>query len=314
VGLVLVAGIAVAALSTLFLKGYDWRGSLTTVDAVFAEAGQLMVGSPVKVRGVEIGKVEEIAVEPSGEAVRVRLRVRRDVTLPADPVVLLSPESLFGDWKAEIVSRALFPRYPYMASPESGTLPGYALPDISRLTAAADEIAQNLTVLTDRVELAFTEETAMNLKAAIDNIGSMSSELSTLVTKQAESFEGVAREVELAARSARTSFEGVNRVLGDGTADTLIGDARVAMQNFGEASQRLNGTMARLDEAITSADSTFARLDRIGADLESGSGSLGRLFSDTTLATRAEDALLQLSALLADFQANPKRYVRLSIF
>ena len=313
VGLVLIAGLAVAAATTLFFKGFDWGDSFVTTEAVFAEAGQLLNGSPVKVRGVEIGRVESIEVEPSGAAVRVVMRVRRDVTLPADPVVLLSPESLFGDWKAEIVSRSLFPRYPYMAA-SGATLPGYALPDISRLTAAADEIAQNLTVLTDRVELAFTEETAMNLKTAIDNIGAVSSQLSTLVQTQAESLEGVATEVQMAARSARTSFDELNRVMGDGTADTLVADARLALRNFNEASERLNTTFARLDDAIGSADSTFARFDRLGADLESGVGSLGRLFQDTTLAIRAEDALTQLNALLADFQANPKRYVRLSIF
>ena len=74
-------------------------------------------------------------------------------------MVLLAPESMFGDWQAEIVSRSAFPRYAFYEVGESGVLAGYALPDLSRLTAAADEIAENLTVLTDRVELAFTEET-----------------------------------------------------------------------------------------------------------------------------------------------------------
>ncbi len=321
VGLVLIGGLAVAAIGTIVLKGYDWSGSLTTVDALFEEVGQVMPGSAVKVRGVEIGRVESIAVEPSGRAVRLTLRVRRDVTLPRDAVVILSPESLFGDWQAEIVSRVAFPRYPFYDSPEVGVLPGYALPDISRLTAAADEIAQNLTVLTDRVELAFTEETAMNLKSAIDNIGEVSSELSQLVSQQARSIEQLTVEVQVsaqdlgaAARSARQSFDGVNELFADGTADTLIGDARLAMRNFADASTRLNQTVERLDDAIGTADSTLTRLDRVGARIEAGEGTLGRLLNDSTFATRAESALLELNALLADFRANPKRYVRLSIF
>lgn len=321
VGLVLTAGLAVAAIGTILLKGYDWAGSLTTVDALFEEVGQVMIGSAVKVRGVEIGRVEAIAVEPSGRAVRLTLQIRRDVVLPRDAVVLLSPESFFGDWQATIVSRLSFPRYPFYDSREPGVLPGYALPDLSRLTAAADEIAQNLTVLTDRVELAFTEETAMNLKAAIDNIGAVSNELSTLVAQQARSIEQLTAEVQVsaqdlgaAARAARTSFEGVNELLADGTADTLVGDARLAVRNFSEASTRLNETVERLDRAIGTADSTFTRLNRVGARLEAGEGTLGRMLTDSTFATRAEAALFELNELLADFRANPKRYVRLSIF
>lgn len=321
VGFVLIAGLAVAAIATIVLKGYDWRGRLTTVDALFEEVGQVMPGSAVKVRGVEIGRVESITVEPSGRAVRLTLQIRRDVTLPRDAVVLLSPESLFGDWQAEIVSRIAFPRYPFYNAQQSDALPGYALPDISRLTAAADEIAQNLTVLTDRVELAFTEETALNLKSAIDNIGVVSTELSQLVGQQARSLERLTSEVQVsaqdlggAARAARQSFEGVNTLFADGTADTLVSDARVAVRNFTEVSTRLNETVGRLDRAIGSADSTLTRLDRVGARLESGEGTLGRMLNDTTFALRAEDALLQLNALLADLRENPKRYVRLSIF
>ena len=56
------------------------------------------------------------------------------------------------------------------------------------------------------------------------------------------------------------------------------------------------------------------RFDRLGQRLEAGDGTLGRLFSDSSLAFRAESALLELNALLQDFRENPKRYVRLSIF
>ena len=89
--------------------------------------------------------------------------------------VVLGPESLFGGWQAEIVSRASFPRYPFFELPERGPaqprlLAGYALPELSRLTASAEQISQNLADLTDRLELAFNQETTDNLANAIANI------------------------------------------------------------------------------------------------------------------------------------------------
>ena len=58
----------------------------------------------------------------------------------------------------------------------------------------------------------------------------------------------------------------------------------------------------------------MARLSRIAARVEAGEGSIGRLFVDTTLALQAEDLLEQMSSLLDDIRANPRKYVRLSIF
>ncbi|MBT3774636.1 MAG: hypothetical protein HOF87_08825 [Gemmatimonadales bacterium] len=55
-------------------------------------------------------------------------------------------------------------------------------------------------------------------------------------------------------------------------------------------------------------------MDRITAMIESGEGAIGRLLVDSTLAVRAEDVLGQLALLLEDVRANPRRYVRLSIF
>ena len=52
----------------------------------------------------------------------------------------------------------------------------------------------------------------------------------------------------------------------------------------------------------------------IAARVERGEGSLGRLISDTALAIRAEDLLEELNLLMQDLRANPRKYVRLSIF
>jgi phospholipid/cholesterol/gamma-HCH transport system substrate-binding protein len=321
VGLVIVCAVLVGAVGTFFLRGAAIRRNLTPIEAVVLEAGQLMDGNAVKFRGVEIGRVEAIRVEPGGEAVRINMRVDRDATFPDDAGVILSPESMFGDWQVEIVSRSDFPRYEFLAEPSSGAIPGYTLPDMSRLTAAADEIADNLTVLTDRVELAFTEETAMNLKAAIDNIQNVSRNLSDLVGQQAQSFESLTTEVSTSAeefgaasREARESFEMLQSALEEGQADSLVADARVAIGNLRDLSGRLAESAEGLDRTLESADSTFARLDRIGATIERGEGSIGRLLGDTTLALRAEEALTQLTELLADFRENPRRYVRLTIF
>lgn len=321
VGVVILIATAVAVVGTLWLQDYGFRRGEAVIQARLQDVGQLMPGSNVKLRGVSIGRVDRIEVEPSGQAVRVTMRIQGGVTLPDSAVVVLAPESMFGDWQAEITTRSRFPRYDFPDVPADSVLPGYALPDMTRLTATADEIAGNLRTLTDRVEMAFTEETARNIAAAIDNISDVSQRLRDLVGQQSQTFGELAEEVRrsaeqlgMAARAARSTFERTDSLLGRAEVDSILVDARDAMDHVRDVSSGLEGTSVRMNETLARAESAFARIDRLTSRIEEGQGTIGRLLTDTTLAARAEGALTELELLLADFRENPRRYVRLSIF
>jgi len=249
------------------------------------------------------------------------MSIREDVVLPKDPAVLLAPESMFGDWQAEVISRAAYPQFAFLDNDEDGTLGGYALPDFSRLTAAADQISRNLGVLSARVEQAFTEETARNIALAINNIEDVSEQLRELVEVQAVAFNelgtqmaSAATELETAAHSGHLVFERAGELLGAPTTDSLLLDARITAANLKTFSEELGETTRNAQSLLTSADSTFSRLGRMTAQVEAGQGAIGKLMNDTILVYRAQDVLIQLSVLLEDLRANPQRYVRISIF
>ncbi|MFC1660638.1 MlaD family protein [Gemmatimonadota bacterium] len=322
VGLLIVTAIVVGVVGTVWLQDASFGRGRLEVQALFREVGQLKDGNTVKLRGVTIGRVEAISVEPDGAAVRVLMTIRDDVNLPPNPGVILAMESLFGDWQAEIVSREAYPQFPYFEGVlEEGVLGGYSLPDMTRLTAAAFQISENLGVLTERVEEAFTEETAHNFALAIDNIQDVSERLRQLVEVQAGAFSGLATEVESsavelgeAALAANQAFQRVDELLGAPTTDSLLLDARVTLANLKTLSEDLGTSVQNAQGLIVGADSTFSRLDRMSARIEAGEGALGRLMNDTVLVYRAQDVLIQLSVLLEDLRANPQRYVRISIF
>lgn len=325
VGLVIVAGVLVTVLGTLWLQGRSW-GEVTRVEVIVQEAGQLLAGNPVKVRGVAIGRVEEVRVDEAGDAVRIVMELRGDLRLPADPAVILAPESLFGDWQAEIVSRSSYPRYRFSEVREPSTqgmlvLPGYALPDFGRLTAAADEIASNITTLTDRVELAFTDETADNIREAIDNVQRISERLASLVEQQGTAVQSVtdevgkaAAEIGSAAVAARATFEHTARMLEGGVVDSILESTRRVTADLQGVTAELGETSRATRDAMFRADTALAGLARIVTRIDSGEGSLGRLLADDGVAVRTETALDELSLLLQDVRENPRRYVRLSIF
>jgi len=327
VGAVIIVAAVVAVFGTLWLQGTNWGRPSIEVDVLLGDVAQLTAGNAVKYRGVQIGKVDAIVVEPGGQAVRLTLLLDQDVVLPDDAVVVVAPESLFGDWQAEIVARERYPSFSFYDVPVGTVvggvrvLGGYALPELSRLTASAEQISDNMAVLSERFELAFNDQTATSLAKAIDNMEAISQQIRELVVQQSEialsvtsNADSALAEIELASRAARRSFERMDEVLTDVQIDSIVTSVRLATASIQDIATNLEGPSADLTGTLARADSAFARLDRLAAGLESGEGALGRLLVDSTLAVRAEGVLEQLDLLLEDLRENPRRYVRLSIF
>jgi phospholipid/cholesterol/gamma-HCH transport system substrate-binding protein len=327
VGVVILVAIVVGVTGTLWMKGMNWGRPSVVVEVLLTDVAQLAPGNPVKFRGVQIGRVATIDVEPSGVAVRVTMLLEAAVQLPPDAVVLLAPESFFGSWQAEIVPRARYPNFDfYTVSPAEDArgvpvLGGWALPELTRLSAAAEEISANLQDLTGSLDIAFNEETAAELARAIQNFGGVSDDLRRLMEQQSEiamsfttSADTAVAEIKEASRVARRAFERVETLLTDEAVDSILNDVRLATGNIEEIAADLSGSSDDLASTLARADSAFARIERVTGRIEAGQGVFGRMLADSTLAVRAEDVLGQLDQLLQDLRENPRRYVRLSIF
>ncbi|HEX8244515.1 MAG TPA: MlaD family protein, partial [Longimicrobium sp.] len=220
VGMVVLAGILVALVGSIWLSGATFGSPHRELKAVFSEVGVLAEGSPVKYRGVKVGKVTKIDLAPRGDGVLVTLNVDENVVLPRDPGVVVMPESFFGDWQAAIVSRASWKTLDFVQMPGQNTLPGATMPDITQLTAVAAEIAGNLQILSDRIGLAFTEQTALDIRRTVGNVEDISGQLKGFIDQQTRLYGQVGtnvlqatgniraatNEATLAARDVRRNF------------------------------------------------------------------------------------------------------------
>lgn len=320
VGFVVVLGIAVAVVGSMWLKGGFNRGQMQLRTAS-ASVGALAPGAMVKFRGVAVGHVQSIELIPSGEAVMVEMSVRPELVIPDNAGVLLAPESVFGEWQAEILDRSEFGLPPFLYYPEEGVLPGAVLPDFSRLTSTANQIARNLTTISDRVEVAFTEETALNLKTVIDNMSALSEGLSEIIEQQAERFQDLADGVDEsalalgdAARAAQLGFARFDSLLSGVGVEGMLADAGASLSSLRDFTGAMGVWMDDISAAAQKADATFARMEALLSALEDPDGSLGRLLGDPALADNAAALLGQARTILADIQQNPKRYLHFSIF
>ena len=84
------------------------------------------------------------------------------------------------------------------------------------------------------------------------------------------------------------------------------------MANADSFSQQLEA--ARIDSLAASFNRTATQLSTMLEQVNSGQGSLGKLLTDQALYDNLTAASQNLSLLLEDLKAHPKRYVHFSVF
>jgi phospholipid/cholesterol/gamma-HCH transport system substrate-binding protein len=326
VGLVVIVIVIALGGSLAWVKGSDVGKRQNEVIARFHDVGNARVGNVVVIRGVVGGRIQGIELAPAGW-VDVRMKLDPSVQLPAEPVVLLNESSLFGEWQGTIVERSALPHDETVrqqiadASRERGVLPGATLPGIGKLTAVAGQIAGDVANVAGRVEVAFDDQAARELRGSIRNVADLSKTLATTVRLHASDLDTLTNQL-------RTTIATLNRtaVTVQGTAQRIDSAAtsqqvRDIIENLATASTELRHTSTQVRDLSARFATTQGRLDSFLANSDSvmvkinrGQGSLGLFITDPSMYRRSDSVLVQLRALLADIQANPKRYVSVKLF
>lgn len=346
VGIVVLAGIVILVMAAFWLSNRRWGAEMQELVGIFREVGELKEGNPVKFRGVQVGKVTSIELASGGEGVFVTMEVNQEVVLPPQSGVILAPASLFGDWQAALVSLAAQPNLTFTRSADPDVLPGATLPDITELTAVGARIAEDLETLSERVELAFTEETALEIRRTIENVQEMSEQLTGFVEQQTKTYAGVSENVLSATQNIEQATQTVQRVAGqvEQEVPAIVANARLASENLQQLSQQLQAATGGVPELVTEAEQTLATFGQVAvsvnrmiaglepataelgptlaearqamatlqaaaARIEQGEGTLGRLLEDPALYEETQAAISTLRRVLADLQANPGRYI-----
>ncbi len=101
------------------------------------------------------------------------------------------------------------------------------------------------------------------------------------------------------------------RQLSETLADSEQGIAPL-MVKLNDVADKLNEI--ELQSTVMKIDSTMANLQAITRKIEQQEGTMGKLVNDDSLYVNLNQTVADLDSLLVDLKANPKRYVRFSIF
>lgn len=271
VGMVVTAGMVVLAIGAYWMTGRPWSGGQREVTAAFRDVGLLSPGNRVKMRGVTVGRVEEVTLLPGSEGVAVEMTLTDGLTLPSDVGVVLAAESFFGDWQAEIVSRSQYPDLEFVDIPgtEKTVIPGAAIPDITELTAVAARIAGSIDTLSARVQIAFTVETAERIRETIFNVRDISEQFKGFVTQQTRTYDEVSRNVlqstaniRDATRTVEQTAQNLGGAITPADLQQIMGNARTASENLRTFSVQLNSAAVGVPGLVARADTTLLSIGR----------------------------------------------------
>lgn len=327
VGLIVLATLVVIIGGALWLSEAHLGGADRVLTARFRTLGGLGVGDPVVLRGVRIGRVQEIRLAPDNW-VEADLVVWRDVDIPEDPAVIAASASLFGEWTASLVSLQQAREDPNVSQALQEAyrdigdrVPGATLPDVGQLTAEASRIATDIAAVANRVQETFDSAAVDVLRGAIADFGRITDRIAELTNEQASVIGNVGQNLErgsdllaTAAVNLQTSLARVDSATNQGQLQTILtdmavssGDVRMATRDLGLVIGALREHQESLVRILLAADTAMARV-------ANGSGTLGLMVSDSTLYREATLALIQLRQLLSDVQANPRKYFKFSVF
>ncbi len=323
--IVLAVGImAVGGESQLFSRKASYR-------VVFPSTDGLIVGSPVKMGGVQVGTVTRLKLptDPGAQGVEVSLGIQRSYesrVRQGSEVSLKFLQYLSGEKYVELT-----PGDPNQPSiPEGELLPSS---EGSRLFEQSEDIADNLNAITislkgileplqkgegllgqviqnpefGRQGMAKIEATLDDIKVITQRMKDGRGAIGRLLTD--EGLAGRLDDLGAAITDMSTLMESM--VKGEGAIGSLTkpgGDAQVAIADLKDAAASLKRTTARLE----SKEGLFGKLlnddaysNQLSAGLESavtdlaavmkkineGQGTLGALVNDRTLYDSAEDVI-----------------------
>jgi phospholipid/cholesterol/gamma-HCH transport system substrate-binding protein len=212
----LTVGLVVLALIGTFLAFAAWQaGGFQSVDrdryTVLVEGGVggLSKGSRVRYRGVEVGRVLAVRLDPARpDTIRVDIGVAPSTPVTAETEARVKPQGITGLSFIELTTAAPGPppprrddeRYPVLAAKPS---------QLDRVLEDLPQVAEQVTAMAERLERVLSEDNVAHLERTLAGADQLSDRLNRLAERAGDlvgQAEGTLTEVDRTAASARRTL------------------------------------------------------------------------------------------------------------
>ena len=261
----------------IFTRGYH-------VSALFDSAQDLKVGDRVKMAGVEIGRVEKIAL--ADEKVSVQMKLRSDVVVKTDSKAVIKFTGLMGQNYVNVSFGA-----PGSPKAEDGAVLETAeQPDLSAIMAKLDNAAAGIQNLTK----SFTGDKIDNLIGPLtdffhQNSGPITATIANVknISSQIAAGQGTVGKLIYSDELYASAINTVTNL------QDTVNSAKLVMNNVNSG----QGTIGKLltdDSLYNSTATAMTNVNQILLKVNNGQGTIGKLVNDQEFYKNAKLSLQKL--------------------
>jgi len=295
VGIMILIGILILFYMSFRIGKYGVFGEHGyELTAVFINASGLDAKTPVKIAGVEIGKIKRISLD--GFKALAILTVKNNVKVPVDSRISVRTQGILGDKLLEIIPG----NDPKMLSHGGRIQNVVEPPDFDQIFASVNVAAKNFGDTMNEFKGIVSEKEKENIRKSIENFQEVSGDFKSLLKDNKSSITRVVSNVDETMSGLKLLVKDVEA--GKGTLgllvkdETLYNDAKAAVSVLKTVSADIEqgkGTIGKLvkDESIyDEAKATIANVKDLTDGIKKGEGTLGRLAKDDSLFVETEKA------------------------
>lgn len=261
VGLFVASGIGITVMAIIWLGMSRYLEKGNFYAAYFDESVQgLSKDSPVKYRGVSIGRVESIKVAPDSKLIQVLLKIESDQTLDHHIVAQLKDVGITGSMFVELdrkkesdpdrSPRITFPsEYPIVASKPS---------ELSELLRGLDDVLNHIKT----IDLKGISD---KLKLTLDNVNLMiaDAEVKAVSVKLRKSLDNIDRmmvdaDVKDVSTKLQASLESAGRILDSKRWERILVSVDDAAQSLNRLMDKAGGSLGQMDKMLVGVEGVVA--------------------------------------------------------
>jgi phospholipid/cholesterol/gamma-HCH transport system substrate-binding protein len=327
VGILILVSVAILAAFVLVMGGLNFQKSYS-VFVDFDNPGGLQSGAPVRIAGVKVGKVQEMAfmggnIDPKTgrrTLVRVKISIEQRVkeSVHDDADFYVTTQGVLGEQFLAIEPGT--PGKPTL--PENSIVKGIDPPRLDLFLAKAFELLDTtVTGIKNNREL--IGDIAVNAAGLLRGLNGTLTENRERINRIVQNVESLSAESNALVRDAKKNYvdnpkiartiDNIDRISSDVQRDSgpMLKDAREALANVNRVSatvgdakeqERIRKALQDLAELASRANATAADAQSIVAHIKKGDGTVGALVMDEAVYDDVQE-------MVRDLKHNPWKFL-----
>ena len=294
VGFLAVIGILMSVFSYNYLKGFNLFEKNRTFKIIYEKVDGLSVSNPVTLNGFKIGNVKKINFNPDNtKELIVDIIIENDVNFPKTSYAELYETGLIGG-----KAIAIIPDYSNdsTVAMDGDYLRGSIKPGLTELVnqilpqvqLQLEIVMKNAEIVLENINSLFDAETKAQLKSSIDDFSNLANQLS-------ETSDAISKLISENSQDISASFENI----------------RLSSERISDISKSLSPKLIK--DITNNLDSVLSDLKNISKNLNSNSGTFGKLINDEDVYQNLDSTINELKELIEDIRNNPNKYINFSV-